>query len=171
MSSAWEYPIRDAIPRDSTASVRVRPVDEGVTDPDFFIFRARLQAALVDRDTAEILRIVDLGIRNSFGGDGGTPYVFDGATGDPFETQVVLGSNIPVLAGPGSTFRVIDTVSFEEVTEWRGKNATGGWNPIQTSKGRTGWVLQRYLRSPVGYRAGFARREGRWWLNALVAGD
>jgi hypothetical protein len=57
---------------------------------------------------------------------------------------VVLGANVPMHAGPAPTFGVIDTLSFEEVT---------------------------YLRSPIDYRAGFVRRQGRWWLRTLVAGD
>jgi hypothetical protein len=205
-----EYPILDPIPRDSSAALPVKPVDEAVTDPEFFLFRARVQAALAAHDTAEIMRILEPGILNSFGGDGGrkefreqwalatpeksqlwnalgfvlalggrfledsvfyAPYLFDGVKGDGFETLVVLGANVSVHAGPAPTFGVIDTVSFEEVTKWREKSTTQGWEPIRTSKGRTGWVPQRHLRSPIDYRAGFVRHEGRWWLRALVAGD
>jgi hypothetical protein len=204
------YPFVDQPRIDSARQLPVKPVDEAVTDPEFFIFRARLQMAVAAHDTAEIMRIVDRGILNSFGGDGGreefrerwrfntpeqsklwetlgfvlalggrflgdtmfyAPYLAGGTTGDGFETLVVLGANVTVHAGPGSTFKVIDTVSFEEVTKWRQKSATQGWDPIRTRSGKTGWVLQRYLRSPIGYRAGFVRREGRWWLRALVAGD
>jgi len=188
----------------------VKPVDEGVTDPDFFLFRARLQTALANHDTAEIMRVVDRGILNSFGGDGGreefrehwslktpeksqlwgalgfvlalggrflddsvfySPYVFNATSGDGFETLVVLGTNVAVHADPAASSRVIDTVSFEEVTKWREKSTTAGWEPIRSSSGKTGWVLQRHLRSPIDYRAGFVRRQGRWWLRALVAGD
>ena len=49
----------------------VLPADEAVRDPEFFVFRGRLQAALASRDTAELLRVVAPDIRNSFGGDGG----------------------------------------------------------------------------------------------------
>jgi hypothetical protein len=205
-----EYPIVDPNPRDSSLPLPVKPVDEAVTDPDFFLFRARVQSALATHDTAEIMRMVDSDILNSLGGDGGreefrehwglqapeksqlwgtlgfvlalggrfredsifyAPYLTGGVSGDGFETLVVLGSHVTVHAGPGSTFGVIDTVSFEEVTQWRGKSSTSGWEPIKTSKGRTGWIPQRHLRSPIGYRAGFVRRQGRWWLRALVAGD
>jgi uncharacterized protein len=204
------YPFVDPAPADSTRPLPVKPVDEGVTDPEFFLFRARVQTALAAHDTAEIMRIVDPGILNSFGGDGGreefrqywglkspeksqlwntlgfvlalggrfdsdstfyAPYLVSGTSGDGFETLVVLGSNVTVHAGPASTSGVIDTLSFEQVTKWREKSAVGEWDPIRTGKGRTGWVLQRHLRSPIGYRAGFVRRQGRWWLRALVAGD
>lgn len=49
----------------------VLPVDEAVRDPEFFIFRARLQAAVARRDTTELLRVIAPDILNSFGGDGG----------------------------------------------------------------------------------------------------
>ena len=205
-----EYPIVDPRPRDSSRPLPVKPVDEGATDPDFFLFRARVQAALAAHDTAEIMRIVDPGILNSFGGNGGrdefrehwrlgnpetsqlwgvlgfvlalggrfledsvfyAPYLFHGVSGDGFEALAVLGSNVTLHAGPGSAFGVMDTLSFEEVTKWREKSTTGAWEPIKTSKGKTGWAPQRHLRSPIDYRAGFVRRQGRWWLRALVAGD
>ncbi|HJR16148.1 MAG TPA: hypothetical protein VJ808_04775, partial [Gemmatimonadales bacterium] len=49
----------------------VLPVDEATRDPEFFIFRARLQRAVASRDTAAIMRVVSPGILNSFGGNGG----------------------------------------------------------------------------------------------------
>jgi uncharacterized protein len=205
------YPIVDPLPRDSVQRLPVKPVDEAVTDPEFFLFRARVQTALATHDTAEIMRIVDPGILNSFGGDGGreefrqqwglenpekshlwatlgsvlalggrfqeeestfyAPYLVEGTTGDGFETLVVMGANVTVHSGPVSTSPVIDTVSFEEVTKWREKSSTREWEPIRTSKGRTGWVLGRHLRSPIAYRAGFVRRQGQWWLRTLVQGD
>ncbi len=205
-----EYPIVDPNPGVSSLPLPVKPVDEGVTDPDFFLFRARLQTALANRDTAEIMRIVDPGILNSFGGDGGrdefrerwglsdpdksqlwgalafvlglggrflgdtlfyAPYTMHDVAGDGFETLVVLGSNVTVHAGPASTFGASDTLAFEVVTKWREKSTTAGWEPIKTSTGKTGWVLQHHLRSPIDYRAGFVRRQGRWRLRTLVAGD
>jgi hypothetical protein len=50
---------------------KLLPVDEAVRDPDFFTFRAQLQAAVARHDTAAVLDIVDPKITNSFGGDGG----------------------------------------------------------------------------------------------------
>jgi hypothetical protein len=204
------YQFIDPLSADSAQPLPVKPVDEAVTDPDFFLFRARVQMALAARDTAAIMRIVDRGILNSLGGDGGpqefrerwelktpeksqlwttlgfvlglggrfledsmfyAPYTMGATLGDGFEALIVLGANVPVHAGPAVTAKVIDTVSFEEVTKWREKSSTGEWEPIRTVKGRTGWMHQQFLRSPIDYRAGFVRRQGRWWLRALVAGD
>jgi hypothetical protein len=192
----------------------VLPADEAVHDPEFFVFRAGLQAAVARRDTAEILRVIAPDMLNSFGGNGGreefrrtwglsrpdrsslwatlgftlalgghfqgdsafySPYLFPGTPGDGLETLAVLGRDVPVRADPTATSGAIDTVSFEVVTRWRegpGQRASApGWEPVRTSTGHTGWVRSQYLRSPTDYRAGFVRRDGRWWLRALVAGD
>src|SRR5690242_9805219 len=51
--------------------VRLLPVDQAATQPDFFTFRARLQAAIARRDEAGVLAAADTGIRTSFGDDDG----------------------------------------------------------------------------------------------------
>jgi hypothetical protein len=51
--------------------VSLRPVDQAAMQPDFFTFRARLQAAIAGRDDAALLAAVDPGIRLSFGDDNG----------------------------------------------------------------------------------------------------
>ena len=48
-----------------------RPVDEAVTQPDFFSFRAQLLSTLARRDTLALLEVVDKNIKNSFGGNDG----------------------------------------------------------------------------------------------------
>lgn len=47
------------------------PVDEASRDPEFFVFRARLQEAVARHDLAAVLEVADPQIRNSFGGNGG----------------------------------------------------------------------------------------------------
>lgn len=50
---------------------RVLPVDEAAKDAGFFAFRASLQRAIAERDTAALLAVVDPDIKLSFGGDYG----------------------------------------------------------------------------------------------------
>src|SRR5436190_24340926 len=59
------------IPTAPRTAVPLRPVDQATMQPDFFIFRARLQAAIAGRDEAALLAAVDPAIRLSFGEDGG----------------------------------------------------------------------------------------------------
>lgn len=47
------------------------PIDQAATQPEFFAFRARLQAAIARHDEAALLAAVDPGIRLSFGVDNG----------------------------------------------------------------------------------------------------
>ena len=49
----------------------VVPLDEAARDPEFFVFRARLQRAAAAHDTAAVMGVVAPRILNSFGGDGG----------------------------------------------------------------------------------------------------
>ena len=51
--------------------LRVLPVDEAAQDPGFFAFRAPLQRAIAERDTATLLAVVHPEIKVSFGGDYG----------------------------------------------------------------------------------------------------
>ncbi|MEY4485105.1 MAG: hypothetical protein RL693_2557 [Verrucomicrobiota bacterium] len=53
------------------AQQTLKPVDQAISQPDFFTFRARLQAALVRRDVEAVLAVVHKDIKNSFGGNDG----------------------------------------------------------------------------------------------------
>lgn len=50
---------------------KLNPVDEAARDPEFFAFRAQLQAAVARHDTEAVLAAVDPNIRTSFGASGG----------------------------------------------------------------------------------------------------
>lgn len=55
---------------------------------------------------------------------------------------------------------------------WREAEDDGTtWVQVQLADGREGWVAGDYVHSMIGYRAGFVRRAGQWWLRVLVAGD
>jgi len=49
----------------------LRPTDEAAQQPEFFGFRARLQAALARHDVAALREVLHPDIKNSFGGDDG----------------------------------------------------------------------------------------------------
>jgi Bacterial SH3 domain len=50
---------------------KLLPADEAARDPEFFSFRAQLQAAVARHDTEAVLAAVDPNIRTSFGSGGG----------------------------------------------------------------------------------------------------
>jgi hypothetical protein len=55
----------------SAQSIRLLPVDEAPSRPDFFTFRAHLQAAVARRDESAVIAAADPAIRLSFGGEAG----------------------------------------------------------------------------------------------------
>ncbi len=50
---------------------KLQPTDEAVRDPEFFTFRAQLQAAVARHDTEAVLAAVHPNVKNTFGGDDG----------------------------------------------------------------------------------------------------
>src|SRR5262245_5871063 len=73
LAVALQAPEPPAAPAACAAPRRVRllPVDQAASQPDFFTFRARLQEAIARRDEAAVLAVADPGIRTSFGDDRG----------------------------------------------------------------------------------------------------
>jgi hypothetical protein len=45
------------------------------------------------------------------------------------------------------------------------------WIAVSLANGLKGYIGEEYIRSPIGYRAIFEKKDGRWMLTALVAGD
>jgi hypothetical protein len=100
------------------------------------------------------------------------PYVFARwpANLDVYQFVAVTGVKVPVRSGSSADADVMATLSHEAV-ELPEENPDAAWQKIRLADGRSGYVASSDLRSPVGYRAIFERRNGRWWLTAFVAGD
>jgi hypothetical protein len=89
---------------------------------------------------------------------------------DAFEHLVVRDSGVVVRERPDAASAALAVLSFDIVRAgpYGGKSP---WRAIALGDGRVGYVESSRIRSPVDYRAGFARREGRWRLVFFVAGD
>ncbi len=103
------------------------------------------------------------------------PYVYSAwpDSHDAFASLAITGENVPLLESADKNSRVIATLSYDIVQRAGdiGRDI-GEWHNVQTADGHTGWVAARFARSPVGYRAGFLKnKDGKWQINALVAGD
>ena len=85
---------------------KIYPVDEAAHDPEFFAFRARLLAALQNRDTNFLYGIVAPDILNSFGGDGG-PDEFK-EHWKPEQPASELWSTLTEILALGGKFRKTD---------------------------------------------------------------
>ena len=62
-------------------------------------------------------------------------------------------------------------MSFEVLARARGDTAPEDWTAVALRDGRRGYVHSRYVRSPIDYRAYFRKKDGRWWMVMLLAGD
>lgn len=83
------------------AQTRLAPVDQAASVPDFFSFRARLQAAVARHDTAAVLDALGKDVELSFGGDRGVegfkvmwkPETADSLVWDTLATVLALGGS------------------------------------------------------------------------------
>jgi hypothetical protein len=103
------------------------------------------------------------------------PYVYSAwpDAHDAFASLAVTGENVPLYEKADKSSPVIATLSYDIVQRAGdvGRDV-GEWQNVKTADGHTGWVEARSVRSPVGYRAGFLKnKDGKWQINALVAGD
>lgn len=103
------------------------------------------------------------------------PYVYSDwpEAHDAFASLAVTSQNVPLRESADQNAPVIATLSYDIVQRAGdiGRDV-GAWQNVKTADGRTGWVEATSVRSPVGYRAGFLKnKDGKWQINALVAGD
>lgn len=101
------------------------------------------------------------------------PYVFGAWPDalDAFEHVAVVGENVNVRAAPDTTAEVLTALTFSLVPTLYDASVPEGWRAVTLADGRTGYVAARYLRSPIGYRMGFVKEDGRWRITFFVAGD
>ncbi|HSI88285.1 MAG TPA: SH3 domain-containing protein [Pyrinomonadaceae bacterium] len=106
------------------------------------------------------------------------PYTFKGFPDDldSFEHLVVFGSNVNLRESPERNGKVLEKLSYNVVRVDDEKFVEGSdekieWYLITTLTGKTGWVKAEYIRSPIDYRAGFEKKNGKWKMIFFVAGD
>lgn len=94
---------------------------------------------------------------------------------DAFEYLCVIGANIPLRSQPDERAPIVTRLSYDLV---RLANPAAGFGPtekpwvqVTTDSGRRGYLPRRWVRSPIGYRATFEKRGGRWQMTTFVAGD
>jgi hypothetical protein len=95
---------------------------------------------------------------------------------DAFGHGVIVGENVRVRQMATADSPVVASLSFDvvEVTEWETKSSGGGkqsWVKVKLASGQQGYIASAYVRSPLDYRIVFEKRQGRWLITTLVAGD
>lgn len=130
----------------------------------------------------ELEQVLTLG--GSFRGEGASlsfwaPYVYSAwpDAHDPWESLAVVSENVPLLPAPDPTTAPVALLSFDIVERVSPPQplAAGATPPpyiqIFTADERSGWVASKSVRSHVAYRTGFTKVDGKWRMNAFVAGD
>jgi hypothetical protein len=95
---------------------------------------------------------------------------------DSFEHGAIIGENVRVRKEPKLDSAVVDTLSFDivKVLDWNPNLPAGmkeKWVIVSLRDGGNGYVAGTYIRSPIDYRAGFEKKDGKWSLIFFVSGD
>ena len=102
------------------------------------------------------------------------PYIYASFPDDLDGTvyAAITGENVGLRAKPDAASKVLGQLSFN-IVKTIDNNGTSDtkWVEVETLGGKRGWVSTEYVRSPIGYRACFAKVDGEWKLTIFVAGD
>jgi hypothetical protein len=141
----------------------------------------------IDKSTTkiwdELLPVLTNGGKFSY--DGGkkifcAPYSFTDFPDDldAFEYQVIFGNNVRLRLRPDLSSRILTKLSYNIVKIDYEQSITDGndepnyiWYKIETLGGMKGFVSADYVRSPIDYRACFAKKGGKWKMTDFIAGD
>lgn len=109
------------------------------------------------------------------------PYVFVGWPEDLGDTdyQAIVGSGVNLREAPSTNARVVGQLSYnvvkvdyeKSVKKSEKEPVTYEWLRVETLGGKRGYVKSEFVRSPLGYRAAFAKKAGKWRMTFLIAGD
>lgn len=157
--------------------IRVNFGEDGGAEEFARQWKLNSNASPVWKTLEEVLRLggsfTDKGAARSFA----APYTYSTFPErlDAFEHFCVLGSNVALRAKPDARARIVARLNYDLVRQAalpKGVKTPGsGWLHVVTGAGKQGFVARDAVRSPVDYRALFAKRDGVWRMTALVAGD
>ena len=104
------------------------------------------------------------------------PYVYAAWPGefDAFQHVATTTDDAIARAWPESSAPALGVLPYRIVRiGWppSESEAADGWTEIELADERRAWIASSDVYSPVGYRAIFQERDGRWLMNALIAGD
>jgi hypothetical protein len=88
---------------------------------------------------------------------------------DPFDHAVVVRPGATAHVTPNAGGQVLAKLSWDILPIV--SDLGGAWTEVRLPDGRPAFVRGSDLRSPIDYRAGFERRNGRWLMTMFIAGD
>ena len=105
-------------------------------------------------------------------------YAFWPDSMDPFAHVAVIGDSARVHLSPAPDSRVLGGALHSILTfrDWKGLPASGvaadtSWAKVLLPNADSGWIRGASVYSPIGWRAMFVRRGGRWLMIFFVRGD
>jgi len=104
------------------------------------------------------------------------PYHFDRFPDkyNPFQFAAITGKSVNLRVQPSLKSQVVEVLSFDivEVTDGRAIKAEGvTWLKIKSPNGEEGFVSDKFIQSPIGYRAGFEKMQDKWRMIFFIVGD
>jgi len=126
---------------------------------------------------SELIEVLSLGgtFSTSEGRKGfWAPYTFSSFPDDldAFEYAAITGKDVRVRARPNASAQIVATLSYDLVkADFSGKGGAIEWAKVTTPGGKGGYVLKKFVRSPVDYRAHFENIKGKWLMTVFIAGD
>lgn len=108
------------------------------------------------------------------------PYIFTDFPDelDAFEYSAIVGANVRLRAKPDLSAPVVGDLSYsivkvdyENSVEEKPNMGNYKWLKVETLGGKQGFVSAEFVRSPIGYRAGFEKIRGQWKMVFFLAGD
>jgi hypothetical protein len=97
---------------------------------------------------------------------------------DGFTSLVCISENVPLYKNPSADDNPAATLHYDivlpvgdarEGSKKSGENSQ--WRKVKTLSGIEGYVMKKYLRSPIDYRATFHKKSGVWKMTNFIAGD
>lgn len=111
----------------------------------------------------------------SFEGDSDfvAPYTFHALPDslDAFTTLIVRDSAVRVHARRDEASATLALLSYDLIPAADDLEPDTLWVAVALHDGGAGYIRAEQVRSPIDHRAFFTRRDGRWWLVMLLAGD
>jgi hypothetical protein len=106
------------------------------------------------------------------------PYTFNSFPEnlDAFSHSVIFGNKVSLRSKADTNSPVVANLSYNivEILESINDKKNAGkvsWYEVKTLGGKRGFVKAEFVRSPIDYRAGFEKKNGKWKMTIFVAGD
>lgn len=106
------------------------------------------------------------------------PYTFNSFPEnlDAFSHSVIFGNNVSLRSKADTNSSVVANLSYNivEILESINDKKNAGkisWYEVKTLGGKRGFVKAEFVRSPIDYRAGFEKNNGKWKMTIFIAGD